>query len=164
MLALASASCGDPTGNANACTDPDQGSFVGAAAVATSGSLAGCASYGVTSSSGSTITAVSLSSGSPTNPSLIVNLIRSGPRPATGTYSVGTGAGQFAGSIFLSFQNRNFSLSSGSITIEQSSIAGGNGTLRGSLDVTGLATGSGEQLQVTGEFTAQCATGGSVSC
>lgn len=164
LLALGAACSTEPTGNENACADPDQGPFTGEAAVAVSGSLAGCASYGVASSSGSAVTALTLSSGSPTNPSLVVNLTRSGTRPGTGTYGIGTGAGQFTGSIFLSFQSRTFNLSDGSITFAESSIAGEEGTLRGSLHITGLATGSGEQLHVTGEFTAKCTVGGSVSC
>jgi hypothetical protein len=118
----------------------------------------------VASSSGSAVTALALESGSPTNPSLVVNLTRSGARPGTGTYGVGTGAGDFAGSIFLSFGNRTFNLSSGSITIDESSAATSSGTLRGSLHITGLATGSGEQLHVTGEFTAKCTAVGSVTC
>ena len=164
LLALGTACGNDPTGNQNPCTDPDQGPFTGEAAVAVSGSLAGCASFGVASSAGSAVTALTLSSGSPTNPSLVVNLTRSGSRPAAGTYAIGTGASQFAGSIFLSFQNRTFNLSDGVITIAQSSVAGEEGTLRGSVQVTGLATGSGEQLLVTGDFTAKCAATGSITC
>lgn len=164
LLALGAACGNETTGNENPCTDPDQGPFIGEAAVAVSGSLAGCASFGVASSAGSAVTALALSSGSATNPSLVVNLTRSGPRPGTGTYSIGTGAGQFSGSIFLSFQNRTFTISSGSITIDVSSIDGGTGTLRGSVDVTGLATGFNEQLHVTGDFTARCNVVGSVTC
>ena len=164
MLALGTACGNEPTGNQNPCTDPDQGPFTGEAAVAVSGSLAGCASFGVASSAGSAVTALTLSSGSPTNPSLVVNLTRSGPRPGTGTYSIGAGAGQFTGSIFLSFQSRTFTISSGSITIDVSNVEGGTGTLRGSVDVTGLATGSNEQLHVTGDFTARCTATGSITC
>jgi hypothetical protein len=164
LLALGTACGKDPTGNENACSDPDQGPFTGEAAVAVSGSLAGCAAYGVASSGGSAVTALTLSSGSPTNPSLVVNLTRSGTRPGTGTYAIGTGAGEFTGSIFLSFQSRTFNLSEGSIAIAISSVEGETGTLRGSLHVTGLATGSGEQLHVTGEFTAKCAVSGSITC
>lgn len=159
--------CSDsPTGNANPCANPDEGSFTGSASGAASGSLAGCALYAVTSSSGSAVLALALSSGSPTNPSLIVNLSRNGGRPATGTYSIGTSAGQFAGTVFLGFQNQTFSLNSGTITIDVSSDnpAMTAGTLGGTISVTGSATGGGGTISVSGNFTAVCSDGGSVTC
>lgn len=161
---VVAAACKDSTGTTNPCTDPEQGPFTGEAAVAVSGSLAGCSSFGVASSGGSSVTTITLSSGSPTNPSLIVNLSRNGARPAAGTYGIGSSAGQFSGSIFLSVQSRNFILSDGSVSFAESSAAGETGTLRGSLNVTGLASGSGEQLHVTGEFTAKCSAAVSVTC
>ena len=89
----------------------------------------------------------------------IINFGREGGRPGPGTYSVGTDAGQILGGVFLDDGDRNFVLTSGTVTITTSSAD----NLVGSLNVTGTEFGSNATITVTGNFSAKCAQASSSS-
>jgi hypothetical protein len=162
LLAIAVAGCDSTAPSGPPCANPDGGSFTGSAVDI--GNLAGCASYAITSSSGSPAMGLVISTGPLTSPTLVVNLGRLGDRPAPGTYNVGTGAGEFIGSIILNPGSQSFSLVSGAITIDVSTLAGMDGTLVGSLNVTATRAGAGGSVILTGNFTAVCSVGGNASC
>ena len=162
LLAIAVSACDSTGPSGPPCANPDGGSFTGSAVDI--GNLAGCAAYAITSSSGSPAMGFVISIGPLTSPTMIVNLGRLGDRPAAGTYTVGTGADQFIGSIILNPGSQSFSLTSGTITIDVSTVAGVNGTLGGSLNITGTRAGAGGSVILSGNFTAVCSGGGSVTC
>ena len=162
LLAIAVSSCDSSAPSGPPCANPDGGSFTGSAVDV--GNLAGCASYAITSSGGSPAMGLVISTGPISAPTLVVNLGRLGDRPAAGTYNVGTGAGEFIGSIILNPGSQSFSLVSGTITIDVSTLAGVNGSLGGSMNITGTRAGAGGSLILSGNFTAVCSVGGSVSC
>jgi hypothetical protein len=141
------------------CVTTGKGPFTGDASGAESGALGGCAAYSVASSSGSSVTALVLESGSQASPSPVVSLARSGTRPAVGTYAIGVNAADFAGSVLLN-PGGSFGLTSGTVTIDVSA----DGTLGGTLNVTGTQSGTGSTITITGAFSAQCTATGSVTC
>ena len=150
------ASCGESTTQGPACVDPQGGTFTGDASGV--GSLRGCASYGVSSSSGSPITALVFTAGDPSSPTPVLTMARDGGRPAAGSYTVGAAAGNFAGSILLNGQS--FGLSSGTVAIDVSS----SGQLQGSVNVTGTRSGAGGSVTIAGTFIAVCTAVGAVTC
>jgi hypothetical protein len=141
------------------CITAGKGPFTGDASGAESGALGGCATYSVTSSSGSSVTALVLESGSQASPSPVISLARTGTRPTVGTYTIGVNATNFAGSVLLN-PGGSFGLTSGTVTIDVSA----DGTLGGTLNVTGTQSGTGSTITVTGAFSAQCTPSGSVTC
>jgi hypothetical protein len=162
LLAIAVSACESTAPSGPPCANPDGGSFTGSAVDI--GNLAGCASYAITSSSGSPAMGLVIATGQTASPTLVVNLGRVGDRPVAGTYSVGTGAGQFIGSIILNPGSQSFSLVDGTITIDVSTLDGVDGTLGGALNITGTRAGAGGSVILTGNFTAVCSVGGNASC
>ena len=159
LVAAAAATCSDPASPRPPCANPQGGSFTGNASGAESGALAGCSSYAITSTGGNPGMGLVLSAGSPTSPSPVVNLGRAGNRPAVGSYSIGTGAGDFIGSVFVN-PGGTFTLTTGNVTVDVSTA----GTLGGSLNVSGVQSGTNNAITITGAFTAVCSAGGSVTC
>ena len=141
------------------CTTAGEGPFSGDASGAESGALRGCASYAVTSSTGSSVTGLVLEAGSSISPSPIVSLARTGARPPVGTYTIGVNAANFAGSVLLN-PGGSFGLTSGTVTIDVSA----DGILGGTVNVTGTQSGTGSSITIIGTFSAQCTPSGSVSC
>jgi hypothetical protein len=163
LLALfvltASVACREVFVEGPPCTTAGEGPFSGDASGAESRALRGCATYAVSSSTGSAVTGLVLKAGSTISPSPIVSLARSGPRPPVGTYTIGVNAANFAGSVLLN-PGGSFGLTSGTVTIDVSA----DGTLGGTLNVTGTQSGTGSSITITGTFSALCTPSGSVTC
>ena len=120
----------------------------------------GCAVFGITPATvdDPAVFGLSLTAGSATAPSHIVAITRIGVRPVAGTYSVGTAAGNIAGTFtFEGATQRAFVLTSGSITITQSSLS----ALVGSVNLTGTeATSAAATVLISGTFSARCIDSG----
>lgn len=163
LLALALAGCGeDKTGPGGVSLNCGLlGTSSGTVTGTVTANLNGCAYYGVTSGT----TVVGLSAGSAASPTHSLALSKSGGRPVTGTYSIGTGAANFSGVFTFdggSSADRSFILTSGTVTITGSSA----GTLTGTLSsvVATEATVAAPTVNISGSFTAKCTSSGSVTC
>ena len=159
LVALALiAGCSDSTDPGPPCADPEGGLFIGQASGAANNSLRGCTSYAVTSSGGSPNTVLLVSVGPLNAPTTTVSLVRAGDRPAVGLYQIGFNPGNFSGSILRN--GSSFNVTSGSVTID----AVLTGELQGSFSATGVQSGSGASITVSGTFQAVCTAAGSITC
>lgn len=155
--ALAVAGCSgrdDPLGLGGRC------GVLGTSSVNVTGAVApavdGCAIFSITPAEGETpaVFGLSLTAGSATTASHTVAIVRTGPRPVAGTYNVGSGAGDIRGGFtFEASTQRAFELTSGSLTITQSSAS----ALVGSVSLIGTeSTAGGATVNITGTFSARC--------
>jgi hypothetical protein len=138
------------------------GSFTGNATGTGASALSGCSFYTVSDEGegDGPFFGMVLTNGSELDATPhVINFGREGGRPGPGTYNVGTDAGQILGGVFLDDGDRNFILTSGTVTITTSSAD----NLVGSLNVTGTEFGSSATITVTGNFSAKCAQASSTS-
>jgi hypothetical protein len=164
LLAL-TAGCEDRNGPAGLSSDcgplgPSSGTITGAV----SADVNGCSIFTV-STSGTATTTISLNHGSGLPVSHAVALVRQGSRPAPGTYSVGTAAGNFTGTFTFnggSGSDRTFALTAGTVTITGSS----ESTLAGSLSgVTAAETSTpANTVTINASFSARCIVTSSTGC
>ena len=127
--------------------------------------LNGCSVFTVATGAGGTSTTIGLSHGSGISATHALSLGRLSGRPAVGTYSIGTGTGDFNGAFTFdggSSADRLFMLTAGTVTISASSAT----TLSGSL--TGVTASESSTpantITISGTFTARCTATSTTGC
>ena len=164
LLAAAFAGCGEDgvTGVNTNC------GIAGSANISVTGavtaSVNGCATY-VVAGGADPATAVALTGGSFSAPTHSIGFGRDGARPTNGSYTIGAGATQFAGSFTLdggSGADRSFVLTGGTINITTSN----SGTLAGTFSAVTASEIStpGNTVTMSGSFTAKCIDTAGADC
>ena len=156
---IALCACATPSGRSAACGEINGGSYVGEMWGAATGTLRGCARYGLVSGGGESLMAVVAQVGSPGSPVTQIRLQRPGPRAGVGTYTIGFGGGSFAGTVLVT-PARIFNLTKGTVTIAGTAA----NELRGSFSVDGTQSASNGTIRVTGTFTAVCTPQPNITC
>jgi hypothetical protein len=127
--------------------------------------LNGCSVFTVATGAGGTVTTIGLSHGSGISATHALSLGRTSGRPAVGTYSIGTGTGDFNGAFTFdggSGSDRLFMLTAGTVTISASSATALTGTLSG---VTAAESSTpANTISITASFSARCTATSSTSC
>lgn len=161
LLALTLAGCGDDNSIGGVSANCGlAGTSTGSVSGVVTANLGGCAVYAVATSADAT--GITISAGTAASPTHVVGLARDGGRPAVGSYTIGAGATQFAGTFKFEAgsADRNFVLTGGTVNITASS----TGTLSGNLaSVTASEISTpANTITITGNFSAKCvATSGS---
>ena len=141
------------------------GSSTGSITGAVSADLNGCSLFTVATGAGPTMTTIGLSHGSGIGATHALSLGREGTRPATGTYTIGTAAGNFTGAFTFdggSGPNRLFALTAGTVTITASSETTLSGTLSG---VTAMETSTpANTITLNATFSARCTVTSTTGC
>lgn len=129
---------------------------------AVTASLNGCSIF-VVSTATPGGTSISLVNGTFVAPTHSMTLGRQGPRPATGTYTIGIGAANWNGAFLFknSPNDREFDLTSGTVTITASS----NSTLSGTFSAVGTQAIAGSPtVNISGSFSAKCSANTTTVC
>lgn len=166
LLAIAVGGCEDRNGPPGLSSDCGLlGPSTGTVSGAVTADLNGCAIFSVATAGGPTITTIGLSHGAGVTATHALSLGREGTRPATGTYSVGTAAGNFNGAFTFDGPgngDRSFTLTAGTVNITGSSATTLAGTLSG---VTATETTTpANTITINANFSARCTVTSSTGC